>query len=41
VPGTILGGTGRFAGARGVGVQTPISRTRTTERSRFTFTFMP
>jgi hypothetical protein len=41
VPGTILGGTGRFAGARGVGVQTFISRTRTTERSRFTFTFMP
>jgi hypothetical protein len=41
LPGTILGGTGRFAGARGVGVQTIISETRTTFRSRFTFTFMP
>jgi hypothetical protein len=41
VPGTVLGGTGRFAGARGTGVQTVLSDTRTALRSRFTFTFMP
>jgi hypothetical protein len=37
----IVGGTGRFAGARGVGAQTRISDTRRESRSRFTFTFMP
>jgi hypothetical protein len=40
VDGTVLGGTGKYAGARGIGVQRLLSQTAKAARSRFTFTFM-